>query len=157
MFRQEAGTELVAVERALTIRAAAITEYTNTGDFIPELNKNSAEALPEWFGLNPDDGEDSAEVIDSSDEGEGEEDEDDEDGTPEVRADGQPQLDRATSHRQARRLLLKAAKLKLASWPLHQPAPLAPPTCRTRLLLLWSRPPIYRSFSCFVVFSTNFC
>ena len=97
MFRQEASAELVAVERDLQIRASAIAEYTNTDIFVPELNKNGIEAPPEWFGLNLDDGEDSAEVIDSSDEGGGEEDEDDEDGTPEVGAGGQPQLDRASS------------------------------------------------------------
>ena len=86
---------MVAVERDLTLCLAAIAEYTNTGVFVPELNENRAEAPPEWFGLNPDDGEDSAEVIASSDEGE---DEDDEDGAPEVGADGQPQLDRASSN-----------------------------------------------------------
>nr|XP_020155049.1 actin cytoskeleton-regulatory complex protein PAN1-like [Aegilops tauschii subsp. strangulata] len=94
---QEASAELVAVERALSIRASAIAEYTNTGVFVPELNENGVEVPLEWFGLNPDDGEDSAEEIASSDEGEDEEDEDDEDGAPEVRAGGQPQLDRASS------------------------------------------------------------
>ena len=94
MFRQEAGAELAAVERDLTLHADAIVEYTNTGVFVPELNENGAEALPEWSRLNPDDGEDSAEEIASSDEGE---DEDDEDGAPEVGAGGQPQLDRASS------------------------------------------------------------
>nr|XP_020147999.1 uncharacterized protein LOC109733208 [Aegilops tauschii subsp. strangulata] len=94
----EAGAELVAVERDLTLRAAAIAECTNTGVFVPELNENGAEAPPVWFGLNTDDGEDWAEVIDSSDEGEDEEDEDDEDGTPEVGADGQSQLDRTSSN-----------------------------------------------------------
>ena len=98
MFRLEAASELAAVERDLTIRASATAEYTNTDIFVPELNKNGIEAPPEWFGLNLDDGEDSAEVIDSSDEGEGEEDEDDEDGASEVRADGQPQLARASSN-----------------------------------------------------------
>ena len=85
MFRQEADADLVAVERDLTIRAAAIAEYTNTGDFVPELNENGTEAPPEWFGLNLVDGEDSAEEIASSDEGE---DEDDQDCAPEVRAGG---------------------------------------------------------------------
>nr|XP_020164909.1 uncharacterized protein LOC109750353 [Aegilops tauschii subsp. strangulata] len=98
-FRQEASAELVAVERDLQIRASVIAEYTNTGIFVPELNENGVEAPPEWFGLNPDDGEDSTEVIDSSDEGEGEEDEDDEDGAREVGADGQPQHDRASSNK----------------------------------------------------------
>ena len=64
--------ELVAVEGELVKRAAAIAEYTNTSIFIPERAENGAEAPPEWFGLNPEDGEDSAEVIDSSGEEEGE-------------------------------------------------------------------------------------
>ena len=63
------------MEDDLVKRAAAIAEYTNTSIFIPERAENGAEAPPEWFGLNPEDGEDSAEVIDSSDEGEDEEDE----------------------------------------------------------------------------------
>ena len=90
----------MAVERDLVKRAAANAEYTNTSIFIPELTENGAEAPPEWFGLNPEDDEDSAEVIDSSDEGEEEEDEDEESGedAPEVGADGQPQLDRASNH-----------------------------------------------------------
>nr|XP_020195369.1 uncharacterized protein LOC109781178 [Aegilops tauschii subsp. strangulata] len=90
--------ELVAVERDLVRRAAASTEYTNTSIFIPELAENGAEAPPEWFGLNPEDDEDSAEMIDSSDEGEGEEDEEGEEDMPEVVADSQPQLDRASNN-----------------------------------------------------------
>ena len=74
-FRQEAQEELVAVEDDLVKRAAAIAEYTDTSVFIPERAENGAEALPEWFGLNPEDGEDSAEVIDSSGEEEDEEEE----------------------------------------------------------------------------------
>ena len=74
-FRQEAQEELVAVEGELVKRAAAIAEYTHTGLFIPEPAEDGTEALPEWFGLNPEEGEDSAEVIDSSDEGEDEEEE----------------------------------------------------------------------------------
>ena len=61
MFRQEAGAELVAVECDLTIHTSVIAEYTNTGDFVPELNENGAEAPLEWCGLNLDDGEDSTE------------------------------------------------------------------------------------------------
>ena len=52
----------------------------------------------EWFGLNPADGEDSAEEIDSSDEGEEEEGEDGEDAVPDGGATDQPQLDRASSN-----------------------------------------------------------
>jgi hypothetical protein len=75
-FRQEAQEELVAVEGDLVKRAAAIAEYADTSIFVPELAEDGAEEPPEWFGLNPEDGEDSAEVIDSSDEGEDEEEED---------------------------------------------------------------------------------
>ena len=88
----------MAVEDDLVKRAAAIAEYTNTSIFVPELAENGAEAPPEWFGLNPEDGEDSAEVIESSDEGEDEEEEEGEEEAPEVGADGQPQLDRASSN-----------------------------------------------------------
>nr|XP_020195158.1 uncharacterized protein LOC109780987 [Aegilops tauschii subsp. strangulata] len=86
---QEAHEELVAVERDLVKRAAAIAEYTNTSIFVPELAENGAEAPPEWFGPNPEDGEDSAEVIDSSDEGEDEEDEEGEEEAPEADARGE--------------------------------------------------------------------
>ena len=98
MFRQEAQEELVAVEDDLVKCAAEIAEYTNTSVFIPERAKNGAEALPEWFGLNPEDGEDSAEEIESSGEEEDEEEEEGEEEVPEVGADGQPQLDRASSN-----------------------------------------------------------
>ena len=86
------------MEDDLVKRAASIAEYTDTNVFIPERAMNGEEAPPEWFGLNPDDGEDSAEVIDSSGEEEGEEEEGDEEEAPEVGADGQPQLDRASSN-----------------------------------------------------------
>ena len=98
MFRQEAQEELVAVERDLVRRAAAIAEYADTSIFVPELAEDGAEAPPKWFGLNPEDDEDSAEMIDSSDEGEGEEDEESEEDMPEVGADGQSQLDRASNN-----------------------------------------------------------
>ena len=86
------------MEDDLVKRAVALAEYTNTSIFIPERAENGSEAPPEWFGLNPEDGEDSAEVIDSSGEEEDEEEEEGEEEAPEVRADGQPQLDRASSN-----------------------------------------------------------
>ena len=89
-LRLEAQPELAAVEDALVKRAAAIAEYTDTGIFIPKLAENGTEVPPEWFGLNPEEGEDSAEVIDSSGKEEGEEEEEDEEEAPEVEADGQP-------------------------------------------------------------------
>ena len=94
MFRQEALEELVAVEDDLVKRAAPIAEYTDTSVFVPERVENGAEAPPEWFGLNPEDGEDSAEEIDSSDEGEEEE---GEDAEPADGVAGQPQPDRSSS------------------------------------------------------------
>ena len=97
-FRQEAQEELVAVEDDLVKRAEAIAEYTDTSVFFPERAEYGAEAPPEWFGLNPEDGEDSAEVIDSSGKEEGEAEEEGEEEAPEVGADGQPQLDRASSN-----------------------------------------------------------
>ena len=87
----------MAVERDL-IRRAAIAEYTNTSVFVLELIENDAKAPPEWFGLNLEDDEDSTKMIDSSDEGEDEEDEEGEEDVPEVGADGQPQLDRASNN-----------------------------------------------------------
>ena len=48
------------MEDDLVKRATSITKYTDTSIFIPERDDNGEEAPPEWFGLNPDDGEDSA-------------------------------------------------------------------------------------------------
>ena len=62
------------------------------------MAENGAEAPPEWFGLNPEDGEDSAEVIDSSGEEQDEKEEEGVEEAPEVGADVQPQLDRASSN-----------------------------------------------------------
>ena len=70
------------MEDDLVKRAASIAEYTDTSIFVQERVENGAEAPPEWFGLNPAEGEDSAEEIASSDEGEGEEGKDDEDAAP---------------------------------------------------------------------------
>ena len=58
---------------AIIQRASAIIEYTDTSAFAPELNDDGVALPEEWFGLNPADGEDSTEEIDSSDEGEEEE------------------------------------------------------------------------------------
>ena len=89
----------MAVEDDLVKGAAAIAEYTNTSIFIPERAENGTEAPPEWFGLNPEDGKDSAEVIDSSGEEEDEEEEEGEEEVPEVGADDQPQLGCASSNK----------------------------------------------------------
>ena len=72
-FRSEAQAELVAVEGALIERAAAIADYTDTSVFVPEQAAGGEEVPPEWFGMNPDYDEDSAEVIGSrTEEGEAE-------------------------------------------------------------------------------------
>ena len=72
------------------------TDYTDTSAFAPEVDDNGVAQPEEWFGLNPADGEDSAEEIDSSDEGE-EEEEEGEDAEPDDGAADQPQADRASS------------------------------------------------------------
>ena len=99
MFRQDANEELVAVRPAIIHHAAAIVDYTDTSVFITDLSDYGVVVPADSFGLKPADGEDSAEEIDSSDEGEDEEDEDGEDAAPNSRADGQPQLDRASSNK----------------------------------------------------------
>ena len=86
------------MEDDLVKRAASIAEYTDTSVFILERAENGNEAPPEWFGMNPADGEDSTEVIDSSGEEEGGAEEEGEGEAPEVGADGQPQLDRASNN-----------------------------------------------------------
>ena len=97
-WRQEADTELEPVRPAIIQRASAIADYTDTSAFAPEVDDNGVAQPEEWFGLNPADGEDSAEEIDSSDEGE-EEEEEGEYAAPDGGAAGQPQLDRASSNK----------------------------------------------------------
>ena len=97
-WRQEADEELEAVRTAIIQRASVIADYTDTSAFTPEVNDDGVAQPEEWFGLNPADGEDSAEEIDSSDEGEEEEGEDGEDVVPDDGETGQPQLDRASSN-----------------------------------------------------------
>ena len=91
-WRQQADTELA--RPAIIRRASAIADYTDTSVFAPEVDDNGVAQPEEWFGLNPADGEDSAEEIDSSDEGE-EEEEEGEDAEPAGGVAGQP--DRASS------------------------------------------------------------
>jgi len=97
-FRSEAQAELEAVEGALIERAAAIAEYTDTCVFVPERAEGGEEVPLEWFGMNQEYGEDSAEVIDSSTEEEDEAEDEGEAEVPEDGAGGQPQLDRASSN-----------------------------------------------------------
>ena len=72
MLRSEARPELAAAENTLVKCAAAIAEYTDTSIFVPEGSEDGKKVPPEWFGMNPNYGEDSAEVIGSSIEEEGE-------------------------------------------------------------------------------------
>ena len=97
-LRSEAQPELAAAEDALVKRAEAIAEYTDTSIFVPERAEDGGEVPPEWFGMNPDYGEDSAEVIGSSVEEEDEAEDESETEAPEDGADDQPQLDRASSN-----------------------------------------------------------
>lgn len=86
------------MEGALVERAAAIADYTDTSVFVPEQAEGGEEVPPEWFGMNPEYGEDSAEVIDSSTEEEGKAEDEGETEAPEDGAGDQPQLDRASSN-----------------------------------------------------------
>ena len=92
-WRQQADTKLEPAQPAIIRRASAIADYTNTSVFAPEVDDNGVAQPEEWFGLNPADGEDSAEEMDSSDEGE--EEEEGEDAEPAGGVPGQP--DRASS------------------------------------------------------------
>ena len=83
----------------ISYHRAAIAEYTDTSIFVPERSEDGEEVPPEWFGMNPDYGEDSAEVIGSSIEEEGEAEEEGEEEAPEVGAGGQPHLDRASRNK----------------------------------------------------------
>ena len=97
-LRSEAQPELAAAEDALVKHDAAIAEYTDTSIYVPERSEDGEEVPPEWFGMNPDYGEDSAEVIGSSVEEEDEAEGEGEAEAPEDGADGQPQPDRASSN-----------------------------------------------------------
>ena len=96
--RQEANKELEAVRLAIIQRASAIVDFTDTSAFSPEVNEDGVVQPEEWFGLNPADGEDSAEEIDSSDEGEEEEEADGADIVSDGEAASQLQPDRASSN-----------------------------------------------------------
>ena len=74
----------------------AIADYTDTNVFAPEVDDNGVAQPEDWFELDPACGEDSAEEIDSSNEGE-EEEEEGEDDEPAGGEAGQPQPDRASS------------------------------------------------------------
>ena len=87
------------MEDALVARAVAIADYADTSVFVPERAEDGGKAPPEWFGMNPDYDEDSAEVIGSSTEEEGEAEDGGEKEAPEDGAGDQPPLDRASSNK----------------------------------------------------------
>ena len=78
--------------------ASTIAECTDISAFAPEINDDGVAQSEEWFGLDPTAGEDSAEEIASSDEGEDDEGEEGEDVKPADEAASQPQLDCASSN-----------------------------------------------------------
>ena len=112
----------------------AIADYTDTSAFAPEVDDNGIAQPEEWFGLNPADGEDSAEEIDSSDEGE--EEEEGEDAVPDGGAAGSLSLTVPLATRRVRAHRLQPAMIKprLASRRccLHRPARL--PCCALSLI-----------------------
>ena len=97
-LQSEGQPELAAAEDALVKHAAAIAEYTDTSIFVLERSEDGEEVPPEWFGMNPDYGEDSAEVIGSSIEEEDEVEDEGDAKAPEDGANDQPQPDRASSN-----------------------------------------------------------
>ena len=122
-FRSEAQTELGAVEGALIERAAAIAEYMDTNVFVPERAEGGKEVPPECFRMNPEYGEDSAEVIDSSTEEEDEAEAEGEAEVPEDGAGGQPQLDRASSNEPLQEKATAAGGDQTETAQLAAPAP----------------------------------
>ena len=134
-FRSEAQAELEAVEGALIERAAAIAEYTDTSVFVPEQAEGGEEVPPEWFGMNPEYGEDSAEVIDSSTEEEDEVEAEGEADVPEDGAGGQPQLNRASSNEPPweKRLPPEAVKPRSPSRLPRHLTPPSPPILRPQM------------------------
>ena len=86
------------MEDALIARAVAIADYADTSILVLDRAKDGREAPPEWFGMNPEYGEDSAEVIDSSTEEEGEAEDEGETEAPKYGPGDQPQLNRASSN-----------------------------------------------------------
>ena len=78
------------VRPAIAQRASTIAECTDISVFAPEINDDGVAQPEEWFGLNPAVGEDSAEEIASSDEGEDDEEEDGEDVEPASGTTGRP-------------------------------------------------------------------
>ena len=94
----EADAELEEVRSAIAQRASTIAECTDISVFAPEIDDDGVAQPEEWFRLNPAVGEDSADEIASSDEGEDDEEKDGEDVKPAGGTTGRPQADRASSN-----------------------------------------------------------
>ena len=94
----EADAELEEVRPAIAQRASTIAECTNISVFAPEIDDDGVAQPEEWFGLNPAVGEDSAEEIACSDEGDDGEEKDGEDVEPASGTTGRPQADCASSN-----------------------------------------------------------
>ena len=119
---------------AIAQRASTIAECTDISVFAPKINDDGTAQPVEWFGLDPAAGEDSAEEITSSDEGEDDEGEEGEDVEPTGEAGSQPQPDRASGNK-ARASAPSADAVimpRFASRPLLQPALPSPLTCPAR-------------------------
>jgi len=97
-WRLEADEEMEEVRPAIAQRASTIAECTDISVFAPKINDDGIAQPEEWFGMDPAAGEDSAEEIASSDEGEDDEGEEGEDVEPASEAASQPQPDRASSN-----------------------------------------------------------
>ena len=90
-WRLEADEEMEEVRPAIAQRASTIAECTDISVFAPKINDDGVAQPKEWFGLDPTAGEDSAEEIASSDEGEDDEGEEGEDVELAGEAANQPQ------------------------------------------------------------------
>ena len=98
-WRLEANEKMEEVRPAIAQRASMIAKCTDISVFAPEINDDGAAQPEEWFGLDPAVGDDSAEEIASSDEGEDDEGEEGEDVEPAGEAASRPQPDRASSNK----------------------------------------------------------
>ena len=98
------------------------------------MDDNGVAQPEEWFGLDPAAGEDSAEEIASSDEGEDEKERKTKTSSQPVEEPASLSLTVPPTTRRAQARLLREAVImpRFASRPLLQPALSSPPTCPTR-------------------------
>ena len=119
---------------AIAQRASTIAECTDISVFAPEINDDGVAQPEEWFGLDPAAGEDSAEEIASSDEGEDEKERKAKTLSRPVKRPASLSLivPPATRRVLARPLREAVIMPRFASRPLLQPALPSPPTCPAR-------------------------